>query len=307
MAKGSPKRDIGPVDSPAASPRTKNKPQSEGAESITSNEKQDTVLDTSAEKSSKPKSVIAKKPAKDKDMEVIKQSVVLLGGLAIAMICMQTDAIPMIQLAMKKLKEQSIDLFMNVDDGGWKGDTNFYKSSNSANVGCDFPIITVESFEKSSMVLTNRPFVVRGAINSWPAMVTWSKSNFTDVYGSYDVKIGSESSIVFDGGSSGSQSTLRKVIESLKRPPLIDEKGEDSVVTDASDSFTFDVSILKSIPALENDFSVPPMFSSWDNAKANTDKSAWHMLSMGASRTGRSISLSVSSYLTTRVIITIIT
>ena len=51
-------------------------------------------------------------------------------------------------------------------------------------------------------------------------------------------------------------------------------------------AFTFDADILNSIPELRNDFEVPEVFSEWTNAQAEAEGESWHMLSLGASRTG---------------------
>ena len=52
------------------------------------------------------------------------------------------------------------------------------------------------------------------------------------------------------------------------------------------DSFVFDVSILNSKHTLKNDFRIPRYFLPWDNPETYQNGTAYHMLSLGSSRTG---------------------
>eukprot|EP01034_Spumella_vulgaris_P024386 gene24386-30728_t len=51
-------------------------------------------------------------------------------------------------------------------------------------------------------------------------------------------------------------------------------------------SFVFDTTILRVIPELAGDYSVPSMFSHWDNVEVEKANRMWHMLSLGPSRSG---------------------
>jgi len=58
-------------------------------------------------------------------------------------------------------------------------------------------------------------------------------------------------------------------------------------LTAAEDLFNFDINFLKKMPELRSDFSTPPLFTSWGAADRQTGPGhSWHMLSLGASRTG---------------------
>ena len=154
----------------------------------------------------------------------------------------------------------------------WREDDEFYKSSGSDNIGCDFPIILAKTFKKKNQKnmenLLDSPFIIRGLMTEWPANERWSKSNFSLEYGARVVKVGSESSIVYAGGTAASKSTLNAILEEMNDHGSACS-GDNCVngnVTDkiygSDDSFTFDVSILRSIPEMGRDFRVPGTHSS---------------------------------------------
>jgi hypothetical protein len=160
----------------------------------------------------------------------------------------------------------------------WAKDEAYW--SLSQDVGCDFPVVSVKDLSpkrlKEFSGMFEQPFVIRGGMKSWPANERWAKNNFTKYYGDRVVKLGSESSIVYGGGTAGLQSTLKDIVKNLGA------NDSENVV----DSFTFDVSILRSIPEMGRDFRVPPVFQDWDNNENNKEGITWHMLSLGAARTG---------------------
>lgn len=151
----------------------------------------------------------------------------------------------------------------------WRKDDEFYKSSGSDNIGCDFPIILAKTFKKKNqknMVnLLDSPFIIRGLMSEWPANERWSKSNFSLEYGERVVKVGSESSIVYAGGTAASKSTLNAILEvmSTHSSKCLGDNCFNGNMSDSAygsdDSFTFDVSILRSIPEMGRDFRVPGM------------------------------------------------
>lgn len=157
----------------------------------------------------------------------------------------------------------------------WRKDNEFYKSSGSDNIGCDFPIILAKTFKKKNQKnmdnLLDSPFIIRGLMSEWPANERWSKSNFSIEYGERVVKVGSESSIVYGGGTAASKSTLNAILEVMSNhgSKCLDDDCFNGNMTDSAygsdDSFTFDVSILRSIPEMGRDFRVPGMrlFSSF--------------------------------------------
>jgi hypothetical protein len=149
----------------------------------------------------------------------------------------------------------------------WKKDDEFYKSSGSDNIGCDFPVILAKTFKKKNQKnmenLLDCPFIIRGLMTEWPAQYRWSKSNFSLEYGERVVKVGSESSIVYAGGTAASKSTLNAILEEMNNhgskisvDNFVDGNGTESMYG-SDDSFTFDVSVLRSIPEMGRDFRVP--------------------------------------------------
>lgn len=199
-------------------------------------------------------------------------------------------------------------------NGGWDVDEDFLNAHEHGEDMCDFPVIQAKVFHRKRQAnidgLFDHPFVVRGMTSTWRAHERWSKANFTKFYGHRSIKMGSESSIVYGGGSAVLTATLQDVVSRMKpypptSPPRQQEqqggagaegvgakggaKGSDGLSRDAlngTDSFTFDVSVLKSIPELAADFKVPGIFNSWDTRDMVQQGITWHMLSLGASRTG---------------------
>ena len=152
-------------------------------------------------------------------------------------------------------------------NGGWDVDTAFLRSHQNDIDMCDFPIINAKIFtakqrKKQTQLdgLFDHPFVVRGMTTTWAAHERWSKGNFTKFYGHRTIKLGSESSIVYGGGSAVLTATLKDVVSRMQpfsaagtaSSGTKDEHDEPA----ARDSFTFDVSVLKSIPELARDFKV---------------------------------------------------
>lgn len=162
----------------------------------------------------------------------------------------------------------------------WREDDEFYRSSGSDIIKCDFPIILAKTFKKKKLKnmdnLLDSPFIIRGVMTGWPANERWTRSNFSSIYGDREIKVGSESSIVYAGGTAASKSKLNAVLEEMS---VHGNKcvGITCVKTNAAeriygsnDSFAFDVSILRSIPEMGRDFRVPgtgllssPLFTSF--------------------------------------------
>ena len=160
--------------------------------------------------------------------------------------------------------------------GGWKLDPAFDLSV--ANVTCDLPIIDVRAIDPKKIHeidFKNEAIIIRGLTNRWPALDKWQRQNITRLYGSRQILTGSQSSIVYGGGAAGVPTTLNSMLEKM-------HNSSDS----STDFFAFDVSILKSIPDLGKDFSIPIMFQDWDNQENERQGYSWHMLSLGASKTG---------------------
>ena len=160
-------------------------------------------------------------------------------------------------------------------NGGWDVDNAFLHSHQNDIDMCDFPIINAKIFTAKQRKrqtqldgLFDHPFVVRGMTNTWSAHERWTKGNFTKFYGHRTIKLGSESSIVYGGGSAVLTATLNDVVSrmqpfSASAAGAVPSGTEDSpdahglgLGPAAKDSFTFDVSVLKSIPELARDFKV---------------------------------------------------
>lgn len=192
-----------------------------------------------------------------------------LGGLAIAIV------IAVIAVIVLKFFNFSNGPMTNSKSGsGWQLDREF--ELQSGNVTCDLHVFeSVEELVNQQGLLDShkgKPFIVRGLVSQWPAKRKWKFDNFTSIYGNKLVKTGSESSIVFGGGDAVLVKTVNQMLQDMR-------------TTNKSDFFTFDVSILKSIPALRHDYTIPRLFA-WDTAANEEQSLSWHMLSLGGSRTG---------------------
>ncbi|KAJ1397737.1 hypothetical protein B484DRAFT_458639 [Ochromonadaceae sp. CCMP2298] len=159
---------------------------------------------------------------------------------------------------------------------GWTADTGYL---NSTDGRCDFPIIYSFGGHSGLVLPTDVPFIVRNIVPDWPANHRWQKESFKERYGSRPVRTGSESSIVYSGGVAEDQSaTLEMLIERMSNQT----KGIGSLTS----SFVFDTTILKAVPELVHDMTVPFFVTSWDNAEQEEKRDMWHMLSMGPSKSG---------------------
>jgi hypothetical protein len=158
---------------------------------------------------------------------------------------------------------------------GWRADEDM--EIRSKGVQCDLHIFESVGELSSRKDLLDRmngkPFIVRNVVSKWPAKYKWKFANFSSIYGDKMVKTGSESSIVYGGGAAGITKNVTRILADMRSQNY-------------SDYFTFDVSILQSIPALRQDYRVPPALFDWDTPVNEKQGLMWHMLSMGASRSG---------------------
>jgi len=87
---------------------------------------------------------------------------------------------------------------------------------------------------------------------------------------------GSESSIVFSGGSAGEYKAFSDII---------DEMDIHSNITNGN-NFVFDTKILQSIPEFRKDYFIPSVFRSWHNIETEKSGHSWSILSLGPSHSG---------------------
>lgn len=154
----------------------------------------------------------------------------------------------------------------------WLPDREFESITDG---GCDFQIFDVADIDSVNLGL-EKPYIIRGLIDEWPALTNWQKEQFLRLYGGNVVRTGSESSIVHSGGVAENDTTLADLVTAM---------GIRSDVV-YGDSFLFDTTVLKTIPALKEDFTVPDIFEEWDNTATEGRSQLWHMLSLGPSRSG---------------------
>ena len=161
----------------------------------------------------------------------------------------------------------------------WKEDVEFDAKSTSEVPECGFKELLAndlrpEMFQEGGE-LESTPLLIRGLTAKWPANENWERSKLIEKYGNKSVFAGSESSIVYGGGTATMPMKLTTFLASMRKPSDV-----------MPDAFTFDVTVLDTIPELAKDYRVPLMFKSWDNAEQQQSKVTWHMLSLGSSRTG---------------------
>jgi len=175
-------------------------------------------------------------------------------------------------------------------DNKWIGeeDDRFVKDITK-DTNCPFPVFSVlnelgelyEGFEVPAE-RAGKPYILRGYMDTWPAMRSerWQRYKMLKSYGKKAISSNSEAGIVYGGGRSNMKfKSFGRVVADMR------SSGSRAGLNTA-DTFTFDADILNSIPELRNDFDVPEVFSRWANPAAEAEGSAWHILSLGASRTG---------------------
>lgn len=155
----------------------------------------------------------------------------------------------------------------------WTPDPEFLQVTDG---DCDFPIYNWNESRVAFEDMLDFPYIVRGANLEWPAFLSWRKRELLNAFGSRVVRSGSESSIVHSGGVAERESTLQDVVESMEAIASGQQDG----------TFIFDTTILRVIPELNRDFSVPSIFRKWDNPENETRAAMWHMLSLGPTQSG---------------------
>ena len=159
----------------------------------------------------------------------------------------------------------------------WQKDDEFRSMVISDQSTCDFKVLNETDLLKSFSLFEDDgvPIVVRGAVSKWPAIKNWEKQNLLDLYGNRSILTGSESSIVYSGGTAAAPVHLSSIIDHLH-----------GLSDNDTDSFVFDASIIQSIPELLKDVEVFKVFQHWDSPANEKKKTMWHMLSLGPSRSG---------------------
>ena len=143
----------------------------------------------------------------------------------------------------------------------WLADPEFDAQSLSDSPTCGFRVLEAsdllpEMFAEGGE-LERVPLLVRGLTSKWPAHEKWERTQLIDLFGNKTVLAGSESSIVYGGGTATMPMKLATFLASMRRPSAV-----------MPDAFTFDVSVLDSIPELAKDYRVPLMFKSWGELAA---------------------------------------
>lgn len=155
----------------------------------------------------------------------------------------------------------------------WEKDDIFRNSVTSSK--CDFPTISADDpLLRQYLSETKTPLKLSNMAEQWNANNNWQKSALIEKYGERIVKIGSQPSIVYSGGEAESFAYLKDFLSDLTKQD------------DMSSSFVFDTTILKTIPELYDDFSIPIVFSDWDSIDKEERGEMWHFLSLGPSRAG---------------------
>lgn len=175
-----------------------------------------------------------------------------------------------------KVDQKNITL---VEVAGWKIKESVEKSSEST---CDLLRIdtnNINSHLLDDLFRSNVPFVIVNSMADWPATKEWTRFNFISKFGKRTVKTDSESTIVQGGGLASPSASFESLLAQVRNCSL-----RNSV--ECSDDFVFDTAIVRSIPELDQDIKVLPVFQNWDNPQQRRSQSSWHMLSLGPIQTG---------------------
>ena len=138
------------------------------------------------------------------------------------------------------------NIYLNKDDvNNWSKDNNFKKILESEMGSldiCDLPIYDLK-LKPYDLNLINQktldyPFILRNSISHWHAFDRWSKANFTKLYGDQIIQIGTESSIVYGGGSSAIPLPIREYINHMNQVnELYKSNSNSDILSSTLDSF----------------------------------------------------------------------
>lgn len=122
-------------------------------------------------------------------------------------------------------------------DSSWQQDQEFQTQSNAEVPTCGFIQLDAsdlrpEMFQEGGE-FESAPLLIRGLTAKWPAHAKWARTNLIELYGNKSILAGSESSIVYGGGTATLPMRLNTFLASMRHanPSM-------------SDGFAFDVSIL---------------------------------------------------------------
>lgn len=206
-----------------------------------------------------------------------------------------------------------------------------YAEDFEKHVKCDFPVYTALNVGTSDEKvidsegravtyedLISTPAIMRGFMESWPAMKnqSWSRASLISKYGRKVVVYDAAPSLVYsDRRHIMKFHSLSKSLQSIRtRRKTESAKG---AADSFSDSVIHDTTILKSITKLGSEFKVPEIFRHWALSRAEAAAappgttpdpahgqnaaelldSSWHILSIGASKTGLPFHSSGHSYM----------
>lgn len=182
------------------------------------------------------------------------------------------------KIASNETREFSHETRVETAADNWLNDDDLMNTSRQElkSTVCDFEIITEKEFFSDPFRYIDKPFVFKGLALNWSATSRWRRKALLDSYGNRRALTGSESSIVYSGGTAGVAMSIRSILNNMRN--ITSQR--------SSNLFTFDVSVLKSIPELKKDFPIPKAFQSWDNFHSESRGFSWHLLSLGPSKAG---------------------
>jgi len=186
----------------------------------------------------------------------------------------------------------------NVNDktatGGtsWAVDPDWAEATLSSQSQCQFPlyvsnaqgtgssIVNSEGKEVSVNEFLLAPAVLRGFMDSWPAMRnnSWSRSKLLNTYGKKAVALEASAIVAYsDRRGNVKFHSLQKALATLRTPGADDLVVNDNNVLTSAD--------------MREDFEVPAPFQHWHTQsnkgeEKELEQQAWHVLNIGASKSG---------------------
>lgn len=168
--------------------------------------------------------------------------------------------------------------------GGWALDKN---PRELRLWTCDIDVVESRNLSPAEFEEQYRgikPVIIKGLVKElkWPAREEgrWSRSTLLTKYGDRPVNVAPGAGIVYAGGGQTRSQTFGEFLEGLRT-----HKKEESQDPSGA-NFIFDVKFMRKNLELEKDFKTPPHFEGFDNAATLEQGNAWHMLSLGPSRSG---------------------
>jgi len=158
--------------------------------------------------------------------------------------------------------------------GGWRGDATPAELLRGLDAPdyCDVDVVTeITSQEFETEYRGRKPLLLRGAASDWPALKKWTREYLLKRFNGRPANYGAGSDVIYAGGGPTNHATLGNLLERMRNQ---------------SDVFAFDAMLLRTMPEFAEDFATPSVLEHAFPATDRISGAAYHLLSVGPSRSG---------------------